>query len=419
MKKQASAIPLGLAITASLTTAAIVRASDTATTITAQQADAGNRQSSGVIQDREEGFQPLFNGKDLAGWAKEGKAGFDAKNGVLECNGSGNWPTWLRTTEVFENFVLRLEYKPLWGAESGVFFHAPLHGRIAHVGFDVRLGGAGGRRRYSAGAIFDAVPPLASAEGQNTNQDFNQLEIAMNWPKLTVRLNGQVIQDLNVEENELLRYRPRFGYIGLQDRGKPVLFRNIRIKRLPDKVRDQWQTLFNGENLQGWILSEGRNATWSVENGELVGANGHGYLISDAEFRNCEFQTYFRTSPLTNGGVFFRWKSGGNRGFEIQIEDIPDSTDPTGSIYGHVRAEQMPFQPGQWALMQVFLDENHCVVRVNGVTVAESREMGKGRSGKISLQMHSSKGWIRWKGMRVRRLPSPDDATGKRPADIH
>lgn len=359
-----------------------------------------------AAEKSEPGFQPLLSGKDLAGWVKEGKAGFEAKDGMLVCNGSGNWPTWLRTEEVFENFVLRLEYRTLYGAESGVFVHAPLHGRIAHVGFDVRLGGAGGLRRHSAGAIFDAVPPLAAASRAHDDPEFNQLEITMNWPTLQVRLNGQLVQNLNVEEHESLRHRPRLGFIGLQDRGKPVLFRNLRIKRLPDQVRDQWRPLMNGKDLKGWTVAEKCSARWSVDNGEILAADGHGYLVSGEEFRNCELQTYIRSSPLANGGIFFRWKGQGNRGFEIQIEDIPDSDDPTGSIYGHVRAEQMPFQPGEWVLVQVFLKDNHCVVRVNGETVAESREMGQGHSGKIALQMHSGKSWIRWKELQIRRLAS-------------
>lgn len=376
----------------------------------ARAADADRAPSDVVVPDDEEGFQPLFNGEDLSGWVKEGNAGFRARNGLLECDGSGKWPTWLRTAEVFENFILRLQYKTMWYAESGVLFHAPLHGRISHVGFDVRLGRPGGVERHSVGSIFDAVAPLSSAKEPDGDEGFNDLEIVMDWPRLKVRLNGQVVQDLDVEEHESLRYRPRLGFIGLQDLGRPVHFRNIRIKRLPDKVRGRWQPLFNGENLQGWTVSEKCTATWTVEDGELVGANGHGYLVSGVEFRNCEFQTYLRSSPHTNGGIFFRWKSGGDRGFEIQIEDIPDGTDPTGSIYGQVRAERMPFQPGEWTLMQVFLEGNHCVVRVNGVTVAESRRMGSGPAGTISLQMHSDKGWIRWKDPRLRVLPSPDDA---------
>ncbi len=108
----------------------------------------------------EEGFEPLCNGKDLTGWAKEGNAGFEVKDGMIVCNGSGNWPTWLRTEEVFENFVLRLEYKTFYGAESGIFFHAPLHGRLSRVGFEVQIcNNTGKPRAHSPGAIFSAVPP--------------------------------------------------------------------------------------------------------------------------------------------------------------------------------------------------------------------------------------------------------------------
>ena len=56
-------------------------------------------------------------------------------------------------------------------------------------------------------------------------------------------------------------------------------------------------------------------------------------------------------------------------------KDIPDSSDPTGSIYSRVRAERMPFIPGTWVLMQVFLEDRTCVVRVNGVVVAKSDKM--------------------------------------------
>lgn len=359
-----------------------------------------------VEPQSEEGFEPLFNGKDLTGWNKEGPAGFSVKDKMLVCNGSGNWPTWLRTTEMFENFVLRLEYKTRFGAESGIFFHAPLYGRISRVGYELQIGGPGGIKRHSTGAIFDAVAPLNAAARHYADEEFDELEITMNWPILKVRLNGQLVQDLDVREHDSLRFRPRLGYIGLQDRGKPVMFRNIRIKRLPDKIRDQWRPLLGDHNLKGWAISKNSTAKWSVENGELVGKDGHGYLISDGLYRNCELKTYIKSSPLANGGIFFRWMSEKNRGFEIQIEDIPDSNDPTGSIYGRVRAERMPFRPGEWVLMQVFLNENHCTVRVNGVTVAQSDKMGGAREGKISLQMHSGKGWVRWKDFQVRQVTS-------------
>ena len=356
----------------------------------------------------DDGFTPLFNGKDLTGWVKVGPAGFEVKDGILKCTGQGNYPTWLRTEEVFENFELRVEYRPLYGAEGGVFFSAPLCGRIPHVGFDVRLGDNTGRLGdYSPGAIFEAVPPLVEAARKWDDPDWNRFEITMNWPKLHVVLNGKVVQDLNLEQNESLRYRPRFGYIGLQDRGKPILFRKVDIRRLPGKTRDQWQAFFNGKDLTGFTITKDCTARWSVDHGEILAENGHGYLVTNQEYRNCEFQTYVKTSPLANSGVFFRWKEMKNRGFEIQIEDIPDSQDPTGSIYGRVRAKCLPTTVGEWYLMQVFLKDKHCVVRVNGETVAESDTMSPNRAGGIALQMHSSNGWVRFKDPMVRSLDAP------------
>ena len=359
----------------------------------------------GQARSDDEGFQPLFNGKDLAGWVKEGLAGFEVKDGMLVCNGSGNYPSWLRTEEVFENFALRLEYRNLWGAEGGVFFSAPLHGRISRVGFDVRIASNTGRiTDFSPGAIFEAVAPLCEAAYHYNDPQWNKLEIVMDWPRLRVTLNGRIVQDLNVEEHPSLRHRPRFGYIGLQDRGKPILFRNLAVKRLPDKQRGQWRPLCNGKDLKGWTISEKCSARWSYEDGSIVARDGHGYLVTDQVYQNCDFQTYVQSSLLANGGVFFRWKDLRNRGFEIQVEDIPDSQDPTGSIYGRVRARCLPFQAGTWVLMQVFLKGRHCLVRVDGVTVAETEALPVDRSGHISLQMHTEKGWIRYKDPRVRSL---------------
>ena len=359
----------------------------------------------GNAQADDDGFEPLFNGKDLTGWVKEGAAGFEVNDGILECTGSGNYPTWLRSKEVFENFVLRVEYRNLWDAEGGVFFSAPLHGRIPHVGFDVRIGLNTGRRDdFSPGAIFEAIPPLVEAARPMNDPQWSKLEIVMDWPKVHVTLNGKVVQNLNVEEHESLRYRPHFGYIGLQDRGKPILFRSVQIRRLPNKQLDQWRPIFNGKDLSGLTITEKCSARWSVDQGEILAEDGHGYLVTNQEYRNCEFRTYVKTSPLANSGVFFRWKGLRNRGFEVQIEDIPDSQDPTGSIYGRVRAKCLPTQVGEWYLMQVFLNGRHCVVRVNGETVAESDTIPVERAGSISLQMHSGKGWVRFKDSIVRSL---------------
>ena len=74
-------------------------------------------------------FERFFQENELTGWEKVGDAGFSVRDGVLLCDGSGNIPTWLRSQETYENFVLRFEYRMAADGDGGVFLHAPLHGQ--------------------------------------------------------------------------------------------------------------------------------------------------------------------------------------------------------------------------------------------------------------------------------------------------
>lgn len=356
----------------------------------------------------EEGFEPLCNGRNLDGWVAMHGAEFEVVDNMIICTGRTNWPSWLRSEEVFENFILRLEYKTYWGAESGVFFAAPTDSRTSKVGFEFQINGFRSLTPYSTGAIFAAAAPLRNVPKRNDEQEFDDLEIMMNWPKLQIRLNDQLVQNIDCEQHPLIRYKQRCGHIGFPCRGKRVEFSNVRIKRLPDQVRNEWKSMFNGENLDGWTVSDKCSATWTVDQaGVLSAANGHGYLISNEQFYNCEFRTYVNTTHLANGGVFFGWVTGAERGFEIQIEDIHDSNDPTGSIYGIARATGLPRKQGEWSLLQAILIDNLCVVRIDGVTVARSEQMSRRRWGNIALQMHRNNATVYWKDMKIRALPSP------------
>lgn len=359
--------------------------------------------------DSGEGFTPLFNGKDTAGWVTEGPCQFLVCGDQVVCPGVGNYPTWLRSEEVFQNFVLRFQFKMGKYGEGGIFVHAPLHGRNSNVGFEIQLSDEIRNRKpavISTGAIFGVVPPRQQAArplGQ-----WNDVEVVMDWPTLKVTLNGVVVQDLNVEENPELRYRLRSGYLGLQDRGKPYVLRDLRIRRLPDN--DPMKSIFNGRDLAGWhVLEGGGLARFTVEDGVIVASNGNGYLMTDEEYQDFDFFCYVRSDPNANGGIFVRWKSliDNDRGYEIQIEDIADSNNPTGSIYDWTKASGvLPFTPGEWYPLQIHVQGPHCVVRVNGVTVAEADDLPIVRPGPIALQMHSAGKKICFKDIRVRRLDS-------------
>jgi hypothetical protein len=355
----------------------------------------------------EDGFVSLFNGNNLDGWViEEGDVNsFVVRSGMIYASGDVNYPTWLRSEKQFENFDLRFEFRRVGWCNSGVFFHAPLHGRNSKVGFEFQIDQKVGEPLSikTCGAIFGVVPPLANP--LKPSGEWNSGRIVMDWPSLQCWMNDELVQDLNVEENEELKYRLRYGYVGLQALGYNVWFRNIRIRELPPK--EEWISLFNGENLDGWYIEgSGANAKWFINDGVIRTENGTSYLVTNEEYEDFELHTYVRTVKHANGGIFLRWKqlAGGDRGNEIQIENIPDSDYPTGSLYNVVRAEQPWYEDEKWFLMQIRLKGAHLVIRVNGETVVDYDKFPTMRSGHISLQMHKDKSWIEFKDLKLKKL---------------
>src|SRR5689334_24666924 len=76
--------------------------------------------------DKDDGFVPLFNGKDLAGWVVKGKPeGWQVtKDGILRSEG-GKGGEWLRSEKEYDDFILKVEWKVSKDGNSGVFLRVP------------------------------------------------------------------------------------------------------------------------------------------------------------------------------------------------------------------------------------------------------------------------------------------------------
>lgn len=356
-------------------------------------------------QEVEEGFTSLFNGQNLDGWVIEGGDAktFYVQKGTLYSPGINSYPAWLRSEKTYENFDLRFDFRMEGWCNSGVFYHAPLHGRNSRVGFEYQIDHKDQEPLSikTCGAVFAAVPPTKNPI--NKSGEWNTGRILMDWPNLKHWINDELVVDINVEEHEELKYRLRQGYLGLQDMGYRVWFRNLRIHELPSKI--EWTSLFNGVNLDGWYI-EGKGAKWEVKDEAIHTFGGTSYLVTENEYEDFALFTYIRTSRNANGGIFLRWKQlqGGDRGNEIQIENTPDSNYPTGSLYNYVRAEQAHYRDEEWLPMQIFLKGSHLVVRVNGETVVDTNDYPTVREGHISLQMHMDNAWIDFKDIKIRKI---------------
>jgi len=240
------------------------------------------------------------------------------------------------------------------------------------------------------------MAPLAPVK-QEANV-WHTFSARMEWPRLHVVIDGVVVQDLDLSAHPELRHKLKRGSIGFQNNGYGASFRNFRLAPLPDSTKEI--ALFNGENLNDWTAALGE-ARWTVEDGAIVARESDGYLKHDVTVQDFHLRMYVRASDLANGGVFFRWVGDADedRGYEIQILDVPGTDWPTGSIYSHARGNDLALAPGQWQLLQIVAEGGAVRTFVNGVPSASATDLEKVRPGHIVLQMHRTRAEIAFKGV--------------------
>ncbi len=195
----------------------------------------------GILSAVEAAEQPLFNGKDLAGWEGSTQVWRVSDGAIVGGSREGNPRNeFLATQKNYRNFHLRLEYK-LVGTEGfvngGVQFRSK---RIANPpnemsGFQADIGaGFSGclydesrRNKVLAQADKDLV---AKAEKKG---DWNLYEIVASGPQILLFLNGQRTAIWVERETGIATD----GVIALQIHGNckaEISFRNISIEELPD-----------------------------------------------------------------------------------------------------------------------------------------------------------------------------------------
>ena len=176
----------------------------------------------------ESNYVALFNGKDLSGWVPVGTPkAFTVKEDSIFSTGAGPYPSWLRTEKEYENFVLRFEYRTEGWYEGGILIHAPLNGPGSKIGFKLHL--RHDQKEYgprSPGAIYDATVPRSIAN--LPSGQWNRCEVACNWPRLRITMNGTLIHDIDMDAEDMFKYRLRKGFIGIQNIGCRAYFRNSK-----------------------------------------------------------------------------------------------------------------------------------------------------------------------------------------------
>lgn len=200
--------------------------------------------SFGQKMENEKGFIQLYNGKNLDGWVGN-KESYRSENGLIIIDPKGQGGGNLYTEKEYGDFVLRFEFQLTPGANNGLGIHAPLEGDAAYVGKEIQIldntaSKYKGLKEYQFhGSVYGVIP--AKKGFLKPVGEWNQQEVIVQHPKITVILNGTVILEgdyLEASKNGTLDgqdhpglKRDR-GHIGFLGHGDVVHFKNIRIKEL-------------------------------------------------------------------------------------------------------------------------------------------------------------------------------------------
>ena len=202
-------------------------------------------------QEKATGWQLLFNGHDHTGWkCNTGKPiATPIEDGALVPYKSGGYI--IIYDKQFGDFVLKCDVR--WEAahcNSGIFFRVEEPADPVNTGFEVQVMGGNQTGKHEFGAIYDLEPNKVAA-GKPTGQ-WNHVEITCRGSRIQVNLNGQDVCSMNCEDFTRPGYCPdgqphkyklngkpraikdfaRKGYLGFQDHGHKVWYKNVKILEL-------------------------------------------------------------------------------------------------------------------------------------------------------------------------------------------
>lgn len=213
-------------------------------------------------EERANGWKLLFDGETTDGWRGYNDdafpdVGWTVNDGLLTIQGSDGSESGsggdIVTTETYDDFVLKLEWKISEGGNSGIFYRAieqptqaiywsaPEMQVLDNANHPDANKGENGNRK--AGSLYDLIP--ADPQTFSGHGEWQQVMIVAEGSHIEHWLNGEKVLEYELwtpEWYEMIRdskFRdhPEFGdaregYIGLQDHGNTAHFRNIKIKEL-------------------------------------------------------------------------------------------------------------------------------------------------------------------------------------------
>lgn len=376
-------------------------------------------------------WQLLFDGNTLQGWSKTGgSATYTVENNTIIGVAKLNSPnTFLRTEEIYDDFILELDFKVDAKLNSGIQIRSNSltnyqNGRVH--GYQVEIDPSD--RAWSGGIYDEArrgwLNPLT--DNPSAQKAFKQNE----WNHFRIEAIGDTIKTWinDVAASHLIDDYTSKGFIALQvhsiqdnDKGgAKVMWKNIKIltenldkyrrkleieptitknKLTYQEQKEDWQMLWDGKTTNGWRgakLETFPKTGWEINDGVLTvlssgGAESEagGDIVTTEKYGNFELKVDFKLTEGANSGIKYfvdtelNQGKGSSIGLEFQILDDerhPDAklgnhegSRTVSSLYDLIKADSTKIvNPiGEWNHAHIISNNNHVEHWLNGEKVLE------------------------------------------------
>jgi hypothetical protein len=181
-------------------------------------------------------------------------------------------------------------------------------------------------------------------------------------------------------------------------------------------AEEGFTSLFNGEDLQGWV---GHTNGYAVTDRVLIceaGKGKGGNIFTKKEYENFVFRFEFKLTAGANNGVGLRAPLSGNaskKAYEVQILDNTAEkyaklhpAQYHGSVYKMAAAKRGHLKPlGEWNRQEIRAEGAIISVILNGETIVDQADVAKYKrppSGHIGFLGHGS--YVEFRNIRIKEL---------------
>ena len=373
----------------------------------------------------------LINGNTLEGWTqKGGDAKYSLKDGVIIGETVSDSPnSFLTTNQLYDNFILELDYKVDPSMNSGIQIRSNSKldfqdGRVH--GYQVEIDPS--ERSWSGGIYEEARRGwlVSLGDNQKGQEAFKQND----WNHVRVEaINDSIKVWLNdVPTAFLIDEEIRSGFIALQvhrikpedNPGKKIMWKNLTIQTegleksskkidlkpvitknsLTSREKENgWELLWDGVSTKGWKgakLDTFPTEGWIIEGGHLVvlstggkESEAGGDIVTEKLYKDFELKVDFQITKGANSGIKYYVDTNINKGpgssigLEYQILDDDNHPDAKlgnhegsrtlASLYDLIQADpNKPVKPfKQWNTAHIVSKDGHVTHFLNEKKVLE------------------------------------------------